>query len=109
MLTRINGCELQWRNQISVQAGAPGCHSITTQIQEALKEVLPQCSAGTLHIFIKHTSASVGIGAAASAVGGSTEREGSLGTLLESVVPRAWSRNLFEHTMEGDDDMPAHV
>eukprot|EP00958_Prasinococcus_capsulatus_P022181 scaffold3100_cov403-Prasinococcus_capsulatus_cf.AAC.6 len=110
VVTRINGCELQWRGQISIKAGSPGCHDITTKLQNALIDILPQCKAGTLHIFIKHTSASVGIGAASCASGGGgKDQEGSLDALLESVVPRNWSRSLFDHTMEGDDDMPAHV
>lgn len=30
-------------------------------------------------------------------------------TALNSIVPEAWNNDRFEHTYEGDDDMPAHV
>ena len=57
---------------------------------------------GQLHVFIKHTSASITINENADA---------TVRTDFESYFNKIVSENesYFEHTMEGSDDMPAHI
>ncbi|MEX0965859.1 MAG: secondary thiamine-phosphate synthase enzyme YjbQ [Bacteroidia bacterium] len=76
-----------------------GFHIITRQVEEALPP-LPQ--AGLLHVFIKHTSAGLALNENADP---SVRRdfENSFNHLVPEDEP------YYTHTMEGSDDMPAHI
>lgn len=78
----------------------PGCHLVTPQVLEALPE-LSAVSVGLLHIFIQHTSASLSINENAD-----PDVAVDLARVLEGVVPENF---FYRHTIEGPDDMPAHV
>jgi secondary thiamine-phosphate synthase enzyme len=78
-----------------------GFHLITWEILEALPE-LKRISAGSANIFIKHTSASLTINENVS-----PEVKTDLGNYFNRLVPD--SLPYFEHTLEGPDDMSAHV
>jgi secondary thiamine-phosphate synthase enzyme len=85
---------------ISLPARARGCHLITSNVEAALPE-LQTVEAGLLHVFLKHTSASI-------AVNENADRDvrADLEMALNTIAPE----NLpYEHTVEGPDDMPAHV
>ena len=76
-----------------------GFHLITDEILTSLGE-LPKD--GILHLFIKHTSAGLTINENADA----TVREdfaNSFDRLIKEREP------FYRHTIEGDDDMPAHI
>jgi secondary thiamine-phosphate synthase enzyme len=76
-----------------------GIHLITSKIVDHLPK-LPD--AGILHLFIQHTSAGLTINENADP----TVREDFnefFNRLVQEKQP--W----FQHTMEGDDDMPAHI
>ena len=75
-----------------------GFHLITHIVEKHLT-VLPSC--GLLHIFLKHTSAGLTLNENADP----TVRY-DFGTIMNSLVPKS---NQYEHDLEGDDDMPAHV
>ncbi|OFX88811.1 MAG: secondary thiamine-phosphate synthase [Bacteroidetes bacterium GWF2_33_16] len=76
-----------------------GYHIITDLI---IKEIGPFPEKGILHLFIKHTSASLIINENADpTVTYDFER------FLNHLIPDGDS--LFRHTMEGSDDMPAHI
>jgi len=47
---------------ITLQAQPRGFHLIDDEIQNALRSDLADIHAGTLHIFLKHTSASLALG-----------------------------------------------
>ena len=78
-----------------------GFHLITERIVTALPEI-SQIDKGMLQVFIKHTSASLTI---------SENADPSVRTDLEShfnvLAPE--NQSYYRHTMEGPDDMPAHI
>ncbi|KAF0692425.1 Aste57867_16501 [Aphanomyces stellatus] len=55
-------------------------------------------------LFVKHTSASLSLNENCDP-DVRTDMEGA----INRIVPESWNRDLFRHTMEGDDDMPAHI
>jgi secondary thiamine-phosphate synthase enzyme len=77
-----------------------GCHLITATIVAGLPEI-SSIRIGFLHCFLLHTSASLTINE-------NTDPDVLLDmeTSLNRIVPESQS---FRHTMEGSDDMPAHV
>jgi len=78
-----------------------GFHIITAQIEDALK-AFNQLKVGTLHIFIKHTSASIAINE-----GADPSVRVDFETHFNKLVPENSSD--FIHNTEGPDDMPAHI
>ena len=75
-----------------------GFHLITHIIEKHLPP-LPQC--GLLHIFLKHTSAGLTLNENADP----TVRY-DFENIMNRIVPESQQ---YEHDLEGDDDMPAHV
>jgi secondary thiamine-phosphate synthase enzyme len=78
-----------------------GIHLVTGEVLEALPE-LDELAVGMLHLLIQHTSASLTLNENAS-----PEVRADLEAWLDRAVPEG-ARN-WTHTLEGDDDMPAHV
>ena len=76
-----------------------GCHLITEEIMRQLPE-LPKV--GLMNIFIKHTSAALTINENAD-----PDVQIDLAAILDRLVKERES--YYRHTMEGDDDMPAHA
>lgn len=88
------------QREVQLPAMSRGFHLITTQIRRAVPE-LERIQVGLLHIFLKHTSASLSINENADPdVPRDLER--SLNALVSEEFP-------YHHTIEGPDDMPAHV
>jgi secondary thiamine-phosphate synthase enzyme len=77
-----------------------GFHLITSEIIAAIPE-LSRTSAGLLHVFIQHTSASLTINENADA-DVRLDLESSFSEIVSEELP-------YRHTCEGPDDMPAHV
>tara|TARA_R110000744_G_scaffold20336_5_gene53390 strand:+ start:7802 stop:8221 length:420 start_codon:yes stop_codon:yes gene_type:complete len=78
-----------------------GFHLITADIEQALAELSP-VRFGLLHIFIKHSSASLTINENADpTVRDDMERH------FNQFVPE--NAPYYRHTYEGPDDMPAHI
>jgi secondary thiamine-phosphate synthase enzyme len=88
------------QKRVSLAPRARGCHLITREVLEALPE-LGGIRAGLLHVFIQHTSASLTINENADG-DVRVDLESSLGVLAPEDFP-------YVHTLEGPDDMPAHV
>jgi secondary thiamine-phosphate synthase enzyme len=78
-----------------------GFHLVTGEVLGALPE-LGDFEVGILHLLIQHTSASLTLNENAS-----PEVRADLDTWLDRAVPEGASD--WTHTLEGDDDMPAHV
>jgi len=87
--------------EITIQYNHRGFHLITNEIINGLKG-LEDISIGFLHLFIKHTSASLTINENADP----TVRQD-----FESHINELVPENLpyYKHTLEGSDDMPAHI
>lgn len=77
-----------------------GFHLITDRVCEAA-EGLDQIRVGWMHVFIQHTSASLTINENADP----TVRV-DFETAANHLVPESLP---YQHTLEGPDDMPAHV
>ena len=84
-----------------LQAKSRGFHLVSDEILEALPEI-SSINVGLLHLFLQHTSVSLGINENADS---SARRD------MESHFNQLAPENAayFEHTFEGSDDMPAHV
>jgi secondary thiamine-phosphate synthase enzyme len=78
-----------------------GFHLVTDEVLDALPE-LRDLSAGLLHLLIQHTSASLALSENASA-----DVRRDFETWFDRAVPEGAA--YWTHTLEGDDDMPAHI
>ncbi|MTJ00961.1 secondary thiamine-phosphate synthase enzyme YjbQ [Idiomarina piscisalsi] len=78
-----------------------GFHLITDDIERALVD-MGRLSTGLLHVFIRHTSASLTINENADP----TVRQDFESHFNEMVPENA---PYYRHTFEGPDDMPAHL
>lgn len=89
------------QREIRLPARSRGFHLMTREVLDALPD-LEQVVVGMLHLLIRHTSASLALNENAS-----PEVRRDFETWFNRAVPdgaRYWT-----HTLEGDDDMPAHV
>ena len=87
--------------ELSLKPRARGFHLITNDIEQVLTK-LSFVRCGLLHIFIKHSSASLTINENAdSTVRDDMERH------FNQFVPE--NAPYYRHTYEGSDDMPAHI
>ena len=78
-----------------------GFHLVTREIESGVPE-LSRIRVGLAHLFIRHTSASLTLNENAS-----PDVRDDFATWFDHAVPadfRGWT-----HTLEGPDDMPAHV
>ena len=89
------------QTEITLTARQRGFHIITEEVLSQLPE-LKKINCGILHIFIKHTSASITLNENADP----TVRSDMKAHFNHFVPERA---PYYDHTYEGDDDMPAHI
>jgi secondary thiamine-phosphate synthase enzyme len=78
-----------------------GIHLIDDEVVGALPE-LERVAAGLLHLHLQHTSAALALNENAS-----PEVRSDLAAWFDRAVPDGAS--YFRHTLEGPDDMPAHM
>jgi len=78
-----------------------GFHLVTEEVLGALPE-LSELRVGLLHLLIRHTSASLALNEDASA-----EVRRDFEAWFNRAVPEG--APYWTHTLEGDDDMPAHI
>lgn len=85
--------------ELRLPAYTRGYHLITTAV---LQELPPLPQQGLLSLFIKHTSAALTI---------NENADPSVRDDFESIVNHIVPENLpfLTHTLEGPDDMPAHI
>jgi secondary thiamine-phosphate synthase enzyme len=86
---------------IQLPAQTRGFHLVTGEVAEALPE-LGQIEVGLLHLLIQHTSASLALNENAA-----PEVRRDFESWFDQAVPEA--APYWTHTLEGPDDMPAHV
>ena len=91
----------EWiQKEFSLAARHRGFHLITREIIDHLPEI-GQFEVGLLHLFIQHTSASLSINENAD-----PDVPRDLEMALEKIAREDFP---YAHTLEGPDDMPAHV
>ena len=89
------------QKEISLNPRPRGFQLITNEILQNLQEI-GDISIGTMEIFIKHTSASLTINEDADP----TVRD-DFESHFNQIVPE--NAPYYKHTIEGPDDMPAHL
>ena len=89
------------QKEIRLKPKSRGFHLITNEIISQVPEI-KEITAGIVHIFIKHTSASLTINENADP----TVRL-DMETYFNRIVPE--SASYFQHTLEGKDDMTSHI
>ena len=83
-----------------LRARSRGFHLVTSEIIDAMPEV-GQIRTGIMQVFIQHTSASLTI---------NENADPDVRVDFETAMNHAVPENLaYIHTIEGPDDMPAHV
>lgn len=88
------------QRQITLPPFRRGCHLITDLVLASLAD-LKSIRVGVLHVFIQHTSASLAINENADR-DVLVDMEMALNTIAPEDLP-------YAHTIEGPDDMPAHI
>ncbi len=89
------------RRTLTLRARPRGVHLVTREIVEAVPE-MAAVEVGLAHLFIRHTSASLALNENAS-----PDVRSDLEAWFSRAVPDGSPE--FRHTLEGPDDMPAHV
>ena len=92
---------ITFQKQIKLKPHSRGFHLITKTILENFAEI-GEMKIGLLHVFIKHTSASLTINENADATV-RTDFESHLNKMVPENAP------YYLHNYEGSDDMPAHI
>ncbi|TBW57951.1 YjbQ family protein [Marinobacter halodurans] len=93
---------MAWHQTIITLDPKPrGFHLVTGDVLSQLT-VLSDYRIGLLHLFIQHTSASLAVNENAD-----PDVRGDLERHFNVMVPE--NAPHYEHTMEGPDDMPAHI
>lgn len=91
-----------WRQrQIELRPRPRGFHLVTDEILDAVPEI-GELSVGLAHLHVLHTSASLTLNENAS-----PDVRRDFESWFNEVVPEQAS--YWTHTLEGSDDMPAHV
>jgi secondary thiamine-phosphate synthase enzyme len=90
------------QREISLDPRPRGFHLVTREVVGALQPELGDVRAGLLHLFIRHTSASLTLNENAS-----PDVRRDFASYFDAVVPE--DAAYWTHTIEGPDDMPAHI
>jgi secondary thiamine-phosphate synthase enzyme len=89
------------QREVTLRPRSRGFHLVTDEIESALPE-LRSLRVGLAHLFIRHTSASLTLNENAS-----PDVRRDFERWFDEAVPEG--APYWEHTLEGPDDMPAHI
>jgi secondary thiamine-phosphate synthase enzyme len=89
------------QREVELEGRPRGFHLVTREVLEAVPEI-SQLRVGIVHVFIRHTSASLTLNENAS-----PEVRRDFETWFSAAVPESFGG--WTHTLEGSDDMPAHI
>src|SRR3954451_15632468 len=89
------------QREIRLRSRARGFHLVTREVLEGIPEV-GDVRVGLLHLFIRHTSASLTLNENAS-----PDVREDFEAHFDAAVPE--DAPYWTHTIEGPDDMPAHI
>ncbi len=90
-----------YQKELRLEPHKRGFHLITDVVVDSTPEI-EEIQTGMLHVFIKHTSASLTINENAD----TTVRQ-DFESHMNVLVPE--NASYYKHTYEGSDDMPAHI
>ena len=77
-----------------------GCHLVTGEVMSKIRDIMPET--GLLNLFVQHTSCALSINENAD-----PDVRGDMEKIMDHMVRER--EPFYEHTLEGDDDMPAHA
>ena len=98
----MGGDDLMWlQREITLRPRPRGFHLVTDEVVRELPE-LGALRVGLVHLFIQHTSAALALNENAS-----PDVRRDFATWFDLAVPDG--AEYFTHTIEGPDDMPAHI
>ena len=89
------------QRDITLRPRPRGFHLVTREVLQGIPE-LEDVQVGLLHVFIRHTSASLTLNENAS-----PDVRDDFEAYFNEVVPE--DARYWTHTIEGPDDMPAHI
>jgi len=89
------------QREIELRARTRGFHLVTSEIVDAVPD-LDRLEVGLANVFMQHTSASLTINENAS-----PDVRRDFSAWFDRAVPDG--ADYFAHTLEGPDDMPAHI
>jgi secondary thiamine-phosphate synthase enzyme len=90
-----------FQKQLELRARPRGFHLVTSEIVDAVPD-LGRLEVGLAHVFMQHTSASLTLNENAS-----PDVRRDFAAWFDRAVPDG--ADYFVHTLEGPDDMPAHI
>lgn len=95
------GMQIWTQHEITLPSFSRGFHLVTSHILEGVPEI-QRIETGLAHLFILHTSASLTL---------NENADPDVRTDMESGFNRIAPENApdYVHTLEGPDDMPAHI
>jgi secondary thiamine-phosphate synthase enzyme len=89
------------QREVTLRPRPRGFHLVTGEIESAVPE-LRELRVGLAHVFIRHTSASLTLNENAS-----PDVRDDFESWFDAAVPE--DAPYWTHTIEGPDDMPAHI
>ena len=89
------------QREVTLRPRPRGFHVVTGEIEDAVAE-LRTIEIGLVHLFIRHTSASLTLNENAS-----PDVRRDFESWFDAAVPE--EAPYWTHTLEGPDDMPAHI
>ncbi len=93
---------MEWiQKTVTLPSRPRGFHLVTRELLDQFPE-LAGLQVGMVHFFLQHTSASLTLNENAS-----PEVRGDFERHFDQMVPE--DQPYYEHTLEGPDDMPAHL
>jgi len=87
--------------EIALKPKSRGVHLVTSEITRMVPEI-QNYKVGMMHLLLQHTSAGLSINENAD-----PDVRIDMSEFIERLVPDGLS--YFQHTLEGADDMPAHI
>jgi secondary thiamine-phosphate synthase enzyme len=91
-----------FQKEIRLRPRRRGFHLITDELLHQVKDELKLIDVGVFHVFIKHTSASLTLNENAD-----PDVRVDFESHFNHSIPE--NASYYTHTMEGPDDMPAHL
>ena len=92
-----------FQRDLTLEPRPRGFHLVTEEVERGLRE-LETLKIGLVHLMIRHTSASLTLNENAS-----SEVRRDFSTWIDATVPEHPTDYAWTHTIEGPDDMPAHI
>lgn len=92
-----------FQKQFALPSKSRGCYLITDEVTRQLPE-LKDYKVGVMHLFIQHTSCALSLNE-----NWDEEVREDMSDALDRLAPEDRKGNLYRHSAEGLDDMPAHI